>query len=216
VKIYRRKLPRSARGKPGSEVDVLARVPAIGSVQGDPIAVPVEVKLSGNPEARTGLRNQLGQRYMGELGTTVGVFVVVWMDAPKLTKSHRPKWKSRTAAVAELREQAKAFTADSGGTMTIEPVVIDASPMLAPESTTKPKRGRSGSATQHRQKAKGANGPGKVGSRGQPRAGTGAAKSKLGAATSVGGKSGKETSKAAPAGNNKQKKSGRSGRQQRS
>ena len=90
-------------GVPGSEVDVLTRVAASGSIAGDAIVIPVEVKLSSNAEARTGLRDQLVGRYMSELGTSHGVFVVVWMDAPKVAANHRPIWPNRSAAEAESR-----------------------------------------------------------------------------------------------------------------
>ena len=72
VQVFRRKVPRKHGGARGSEVDVLVRVSASGTSGGDPIAIPIEVKRSDNGEARTGLREQLLNRYMSELGTTWG------------------------------------------------------------------------------------------------------------------------------------------------
>src|SRR5262249_55906054 len=57
VQIFRRKISRSVGGAPGSEVDLLVSIPATGTANADPIVMPLEVKLSHNAEARTGLRD---------------------------------------------------------------------------------------------------------------------------------------------------------------
>jgi hypothetical protein len=100
VQIFRRKLPSNVGGAPGSEVDVLYRVPAAGIENGEAIAVPIEVKLSHNVEARTGLRDQLVGRYMSELGTNLGVFVVAWMGTPP---GYRPLWGTPELAKEDLQ-----------------------------------------------------------------------------------------------------------------
>jgi len=81
VQIARRKVVATAGGAPGSEVDVKYEVPAVGTVNGDAIVIPIEVKLSHNREARTGMKDQLVDRYMRELGTDTGVYVVAWVGS---------------------------------------------------------------------------------------------------------------------------------------
>ena len=101
AEIHRRKVASSSGGEPGSELDILVQVPARGTVSGNAVRVPIEVKLSGNDEARTAVRAQLGERYMPQLGSSHGVYVVVWMSLPRpeeLRKHHRPKWASIEAA----------------------------------------------------------------------------------------------------------------------
>jgi hypothetical protein len=137
VQIYRRLLAGNLGGAPGSEVDVLCRVHAVGSSNGDAIAVPIEVKLSHNREARTGLRDQLVDRYMSELGTSFGVFVVVWMGMPKPPARYRPLWASPTAAQEELTQQARE--ASSSG-LDVRAVVIDASLPVASQTTKSRKK----------------------------------------------------------------------------
>jgi hypothetical protein len=126
VQVFRRKLARDLGGTPGSEVDVLVRVPAIGSVEGDAIVIPIEVKLSSNAEARTAIQEQLVGRYMSELGSSHGAFVVVWMDAPKLGKAYRPVWESMSAAEADLRNQAQSVFDSTTGAATVAVLVVDA------------------------------------------------------------------------------------------
>jgi hypothetical protein len=128
VEIHRRAVPRAAGGEPGSELDVLVQVPARGTIRGSQIRIPIEVKLSHNPEVKTAMKAQLADRYMPQLGAMHGVYVVAWMDAPAgsdLASAHRPKWVSIEEARADLERQA-AELADSQG-VTIVPIVIDAS-----------------------------------------------------------------------------------------
>ena len=97
----RRLTPADVGGAAGSRPDVLCRVPAAAAAKGTPISIPIEVKLSLNPEARTGLREQLAGRYMPQTAATGGVFVLVWFDAPGLAPRHRPIWP--TIAEARLK-----------------------------------------------------------------------------------------------------------------
>ncbi len=127
VQVFRRKLGKPLGGAAGSEVDVLCEVPAAGSIPAEPIRIPIEVKLAHNHEARTGLKDQLAERYMSEIGTGLGVYVVVWMGAGKAAARFRPLWKSPEAALADLEEQAKTLVATSPESMDIRCVVIDAS-----------------------------------------------------------------------------------------
>jgi hypothetical protein len=126
VQICRRLLSKEQEGIPGSKVDVLCRVPPATTADGDAISVPIEVKLSHNPEARTGLRDQLVERYMRELNTNVGVFVLVWMDMPRRAAEHRPLWNSAADARKELDRQAEDAMSGRNGT-DIRVAVIDAS-----------------------------------------------------------------------------------------
>ncbi len=107
VEIHRRSVASDAGGEPGSEVDILAQVVACGTVSGDGIRVPIEVKLSSNDEAKTGIREQLVDRYIPQLGASHGVYVVVWMGLPRpeeLQAHHRPKWQSIESAPEGLRK----------------------------------------------------------------------------------------------------------------
>ncbi len=128
IEIRRRVLPKKAGGAPGSKLDVLVQVPARGTSGGDPIRVPIEVKLSCNNEAKTGLKDQLVDRYMTELGTSYGAFAVAWMSAPNLAvlkAGHRPKWPDIVIARAELEAQAEAARTDDA--VVVRAIVIDAS-----------------------------------------------------------------------------------------
>ena len=107
VQIFRRKVPREVGGVPGSKVDLLYRAPAAGSVVGDAIVVPIEVKLAHNPEARTGLKDQLVDRYMGQLGAASGVYAVAYMGVPKPAAGYKQLWPTPAAAQAYLEEQAR-------------------------------------------------------------------------------------------------------------
>ncbi|HYE63779.1 MAG TPA: hypothetical protein VD997_17440 [Phycisphaerales bacterium] len=127
VQIRKRFVPASAGGAPGSRPDVVVSVPAIGTVDGEgAIIVPVEVKRSMNPEARTGLRDQLSGRYLVELGADRGIFVVAFFDTPGLAPPHRPVWSSIDAAWAELEDQSRTIEAESGGNVLVTPFVLDA------------------------------------------------------------------------------------------
>ena len=128
VEIHRRTVARGAGGGPGSEVDILTQVPACGTVSGDAIRVPIEVKLSSNEEARTGIQDQLADRYVPQLGATHGVYVVVWMNLPQpeeLREHHRPKWQSMESAREELREEAERLSRERG--IRVRAIVVDGS-----------------------------------------------------------------------------------------
>jgi hypothetical protein len=131
VQVFRRKLAKALGGAAGSEVDVLWDAPGVGTASGEPIRIPVEVKLAHNPEARTGLREQLAERYMKEVGTGLGVYVVVWMGKDSAAARYRPLWKSAEEALADLEDQAKAVMAGSPEPIDIRCIVIDASLPLA-------------------------------------------------------------------------------------
>jgi hypothetical protein len=126
MQVFRRKVCKESGGDAGSEVDVIVQIPATGSKTDEAIVVPVEVKLSRNKEAKTGLREQLVDRYIRQLGTNIGVFVVAWMQAPGLAKKDRPIWPSITAARKTLEKQAEKVNADTEGALTVKTVVLDA------------------------------------------------------------------------------------------
>lgn len=112
VQIARRTVSVAAGGSPGSEVDVLYRIAATGTGLGDPIAVPIEVKLSHNPEARTGLKEQLVSRYMKELGTDLGVYVIAWVGTDR-SAGYKALWPSINELEADLIELRKGAVASS-------------------------------------------------------------------------------------------------------
>ena len=128
VEIHRRSVGRAEGGEPGSEVDILVQVPGRGTVSGDAVRVPIEVKLSFNDEAKTGIRTQLADRYMLQLGASHGVYVVVWMSLPQpeqLREHHRPKWSSIAAARDGLRQEAESLWQEKG--IHVRTVVVDGS-----------------------------------------------------------------------------------------
>ena len=128
VEIHRRSVARDAGGEPGSEVDVLVQVAACGTVSGDLVRVPIEVKLSFNDEAKTGIRDQLADRYIPQLGATHGVYVVVWMSLPRLEElqaHHRPKWQSIESAREGLREEAERLSRERA--ICVRAIVVDGS-----------------------------------------------------------------------------------------
>lgn len=128
VEVYRRSVSRVDGGLPGSKVDVLVRVPGRGTVTGDAIRVPMEVKLSSNDEAKTGMQDQLVDRYMPQLGATHGVHVVVWMTTPnpeQLQRHHRPKWDCIETARRELDEEARRLSEERK--VRVRAVVLDGS-----------------------------------------------------------------------------------------
>jgi hypothetical protein len=125
VQIFRRKFRRHLDGSPGSEVDVLCSIPAKGAMSTDPITLPIEVKLSHNPEARSALRDQLVNRYMSQLGTSYGVFVLAWMGRPIRGSTYRPLWTSLSTAQQDLLSQASEAQTNDG--FCIRAIVIDAS-----------------------------------------------------------------------------------------
>ena len=128
VEIHRRSFSRAQGGEPGSEVDILVQFSGRGTVSGDAVRVPVEVKLSFNNEAKTGFRTQLADRYMPELGASHGVYVVVWMDLPpsvELQAKHRPKWPSMESAREDLRQEAERLGKEKD--VRVRSVLVDAS-----------------------------------------------------------------------------------------
>lgn len=123
VQVFRRSVPRIAGGAAGSELDVLVRLQARSRGNGDPIALPIEVKLSFNADAKSSLKSQLTDRYMSQLGTHVGIYVVMWVDAPGMDLKYKPKWATIDLARADLVAQAEAIEAVSGDR--VKPLVID-------------------------------------------------------------------------------------------
>jgi len=126
VQLRRRVLAKNLGGSAGSECDVLVTVPPNGTSADQQIVVVVEVKGSWNPEAKTGMRDQLVSRYLLELGITHGIFVVAYMNAPGLLKNRRPKWRTIGAARDELEKQAERIVRDHAGAVTVAAVVLDA------------------------------------------------------------------------------------------
>ena len=128
VEIYRRSVGRADGGESGSNVDILVRVPGRGTTGGGAIRVPIEVKLSSNRQAKTGMKDQLVDRYMPQLGATYGVHVVVWMTTPnpeRLQPHHRPKWSCIEEARRELEEEARRLSEERQ--VQIRALVVDGS-----------------------------------------------------------------------------------------
>ncbi|HXD17175.1 MAG TPA: hypothetical protein VN654_09165 [Vicinamibacterales bacterium] len=127
VQIFRRLTPADAGGAPGSKPDVLCRVPAAATVTDVPIAIPLEVKLSFNPQARSGFQDQLAGRYIPQVAATGGVYVLVWIKAPRLSTTYRPLWPTLAAAQQDLTRLADDENAKLGSTAEVRVTFIDAS-----------------------------------------------------------------------------------------
>jgi hypothetical protein len=140
VQVVRRLTPADAGGAPGSKPDVLCRIPAGATATDTPIAIPLEVKLSFNPQARSGLQDQLLGRYIPQVAATGGVFVLVWMDAARLSPSHRPLWKTLAAAQQDLNALAADANANTQGSTDVRVTFVDASLPTVP--TTRSRRPR--------------------------------------------------------------------------
>lgn len=171
VQVFRRKLAEALGGAAGSEVDVLCEVPAVGSDSGEPIRIPIEVKLAHNPEARTGLRDQLAERYMREIGTGLGVYVVVWMGTGNAAARYRPLWMSPQDALRDLEDSARAVMAASPEPKDIRCIVIDASLPLAAKRGRSARKARRGAATASRRRRIASKRP--MSKSGKPRKGVG-------------------------------------------
>lgn len=127
VEIRIRTVPRAQSGQPGEKLDVLVQAPARGTVSGETVRVPIEVKLSGNREVTTAMNDQLAERYMATLGSTHGVYVVAWMSVPtpkNLAAHHRPQWPTIDDARGALDAQAEDIKSRTGR-VTI-PTILDA------------------------------------------------------------------------------------------
>ncbi len=121
----RKRVRKGDAGASGSRLDVVVNIPGSGTAGSDPICVPIEVKLSHNSDAKTAMENQLVGRYMSELGTNCGVYVVVWMDEPGGTR--KPRWKSIDDAKVDLARQARDLMNSSKDHLHLLAVVIDGS-----------------------------------------------------------------------------------------
>lgn len=128
LQVRRRVIKKEDGGEPGSKLDVSLEVPGAGADDGEAIRVVIEVKFSHNREVKTALESQLVERYLPQIGTSSGIYVVVWMSVsnPKqLDTSHRPKWSSIEDARKFLETQAKDVSSRKG--VDVRAVVIDAS-----------------------------------------------------------------------------------------
>ncbi|MCL4219814.1 MAG: hypothetical protein KJZ65_00455 [Phycisphaerales bacterium] len=133
VEVYRRTGTVAQGGQSSSNVDILVQQPATHAGRLGPLKVCIEVKRSCNNEAKTGLVDQLASRYMPQIGATVGVYVVVWLDAPNaagFSHSHRPQWATIDDARTDLDAQAKQMRETHG--FDIRVVIVDASFRPAP------------------------------------------------------------------------------------
>ncbi len=127
VEIHRRTTCAEG-GEPGSELDVLVQASARGTSSGSGIRVPIEVKLSCNRQVKSGMKDQLFDRYIPQLGATHGLYVVIWMSIPdpeKLKSNHRPKWSTLEIARLELDEQANELSSRDQG-FRVRALVLDA------------------------------------------------------------------------------------------
>lgn len=124
LQIRRRLVEKKAGGEPGSRVDVFVTIPAIGTLTGETIEVPIEVKRSDNTDVKTNLKAQLVARYMSEVNADVGVYVVMWFDAPNMAEGFNPKWPDMETARQELAAQAEA---ESNAELRVRAVIVDCS-----------------------------------------------------------------------------------------
>ena len=113
----------------GERTDLL--VDALGSNDHDSarISVPVEVKGAWNSELLSAMKQQLVDRYMRDIGTTSGIYIVVWPDLESWTESADTRHGTlasldRASVESELVSQA-ASHAEQG--VKVEVVHLDIS-----------------------------------------------------------------------------------------
>jgi len=94
------------------------------------LTVVGEVKAAWNDELMTAMRSQLVDRYMVDIGTKYGLYIVLWFDtgwwAPDQGRSDRNRVAGldRASVLKQLRDQACALAADG---FHIEVVMLDMS-----------------------------------------------------------------------------------------
>ena len=121
VKVSRTR-PSGIGDRTDVQIDAVS-VDSRGAVR-DVVRVPIEVKGAWNREVPTAIDDQLAGRYMGDLHTNVGIYVVVWPGDSHWseTDGRRSQVPDRRQTVEQLRMQAASY-AESG--RTIEVVHID-------------------------------------------------------------------------------------------
>lgn len=147
--VHSRLDPASAGGPPSSELDIGITIPAAGSATGEAIRVPVEIKLSHNPEAKTGLEEQLFKRYMTQWSTPLGVYVVVWTGVKQTKKG---SWSSPSGAKKYLEDQAQRVAPPP---IDVRVVMVDIAPSITiPVAQAKRSRSNRARAKRGRETAK--------------------------------------------------------------
>lgn len=125
LQIAPRLISDSQGGTEGSEVDVLCLIPSAGTVDEEKIEIPIEVKRSHNREAKTGLHDQLVNRYMRELGASFGCFVVAWMGTDTQA-GYRALWRTREDAQKELEQIASDEMRNANQAIGVRCIVLNA------------------------------------------------------------------------------------------
>jgi len=103
----------------GERVDLLISAAAAPSAREDsppPVSVVAEVKAAWNRDIVQAVRTQLVDRYMADLGTRHGVYVVAWFDVAwwstdDSARARAARWPSRAALHERLDEAAAAVRA---------------------------------------------------------------------------------------------------------
>ncbi|MBL9119352.1 MAG: hypothetical protein JNL80_05485 [Phycisphaerae bacterium] len=114
VEVSERRVAEAVGGAAGSKPDFLLTVPGMGAVGAQEIRVPIEAKRSFNREARMSLVSQLAERYLPDVSTRAGVFLLYWYEAPGLDPACRPVWASKDEARSELLGQAARLRLSQG------------------------------------------------------------------------------------------------------
>lgn len=133
-KLYRRISSVAKSREPGCDVGILVNIPAAGTLMGRPLCIPIAVKLSDNPDAISDLVGHL--RSMTQLGTQLGVFVVVWLGPSSSGLSHSSLgWEFSTNASSALWSEMASLAPTVTEGRDVRTVVINVS---LPQPTTKP------------------------------------------------------------------------------
>lgn len=101
----------------GERTDLLVDAALVGGPGTGRLSLPVEVKGAWNADLRTAMREQLVERYMHDIATSHGMYVVAWPDLGSWTDAtdkRRPMLASldRETVETELAEQASVLTRD--------------------------------------------------------------------------------------------------------
>lgn len=118
---------RTGRGM-GERTDlrIEARTPDTSST---PVVFPIEVKGCWHDDLETAWEEQLLNRYMADIHTSDGIYLLIWFDQKSWDKCDQRKRKAaRYSSVSDLENRMSGLIAERGlSVATIDVVVLDAS-----------------------------------------------------------------------------------------
>ena len=116
-------LTREALSTGDRRTDIKVQAP---TVDGNIVAVVIELKRSTNRDVSTSLRTQLVDQYLTGEGLTHGIYLIGWCGTARWSRSLKPRpakcdipnWRSA------LKSQARAASAENPN-VSVEPIIVD-------------------------------------------------------------------------------------------